>query len=143
VFSLVWRDTTFRETARYSLQGLALMPIFYCAIRFSGHPLLRPLNSPWAIKLGAYSYVIYLVHHMVMRVIATHVPAIAGKPFIMLLAALSISIAYAAAIDRFVDPYFKRLRHRYRTGGMNTAIHSNAPAAFAHPPNSEAVKDSM
>jgi peptidoglycan/LPS O-acetylase OafA/YrhL len=134
VFSLVWRDTAFRETARYSLQGLALMPIFYCAVRFSGHPLFRPLNSLWAVKLGVWSYAIYLVHYMVMRVIATHVPAIAGKPFIMLPAALLISIAYAAAIDRFVDPYFKRLRHRYRTGGMNPAIHSNAPTAFAHPP---------
>jgi peptidoglycan/LPS O-acetylase OafA/YrhL len=122
-FSLVWRDTAFRETARYSLQGLALMPIFYCAVRFSSHPLFRPLNSPWAIKLGVWSYAIYLVHYMVMRVIATHVPAIAGKPFIMLLAALPISIACAAAIDRFVDPYFRRLRDKCGTGGMTPAIH--------------------
>ncbi len=126
VFSLVYRDTLFRETARYSLQGLALMPIFYYAVRFSGHPLFRPLNSPWAVRLGVYSYAIYLVHYMVMRLIATHVPALATSPFssplTMLLPALLISIAYAAAIDRFIDPYFRRLRHKYRA-----ASSANAP----------------
>jgi hypothetical protein len=36
------------------------------------------------------------------------------SPFTLLLPALLISIAYAAAMDRFVDPYFRRLRHKYR-----------------------------
>jgi peptidoglycan/LPS O-acetylase OafA/YrhL len=121
VFSLVHRDTAFRETARYSLQGLALMPIFYYAVGFSGHPLFRPLNSPWAVRLGVYSYAIYLVHYMVMRLIATHVPALAISPLTMLLPALVISIAYAAALDRFVDPYFRRLRHQYRAASSAKA----------------------
>jgi peptidoglycan/LPS O-acetylase OafA/YrhL len=119
--SLLYRDAAFRETARYSIQGLSLMPVFYFAVRFAGHPLFRPLNSPWAVRLGVYSYAIYLVHYVAMRVIATHVPAIAGRPFLMLPSALLVSIAYAAAIDRIVDPYFRRLRHGYRTGGTYAA----------------------
>jgi peptidoglycan/LPS O-acetylase OafA/YrhL len=121
VFTLTFRDAAFRETARYSLQGLALMPIFYCAVRFSSHPLFRPLNSPWVTKLGTYSYAIYLVHYMVMRVIATHAPAIAVKPFIMLSATLVISITYAAAVDRFIDSYFRRLRYKYQIGSFSRA----------------------
>jgi peptidoglycan/LPS O-acetylase OafA/YrhL len=117
VFSLVYRDSIFRETARYTLQGLALMPIFYCAVRFSSHPLFRYLNSPWAMKLGRYSYAIYLIHFMVMNVVVTNAPALGGKPFIVLPTALVISIAYAAAIDRFVDPYFRQLRRKYRSVG--------------------------
>ena len=56
LFALVYRDPVFRETARYSIQGIALMPIFYFAVRFADAPLFRVLNTPWAMTLGTYSY---------------------------------------------------------------------------------------
>jgi peptidoglycan/LPS O-acetylase OafA/YrhL len=114
LLTVVYRDPIFRETIRYSIQGLALMPLFYFAIRFSGNPLFRYLNSPWAISLGTYSYAIYLVHYVVIRLIDKNVPAIGERPLLLFPAALLISIAYAAAVDRFVDPYFKRLRRKFR-----------------------------
>jgi peptidoglycan/LPS O-acetylase OafA/YrhL len=92
------------------------MPLFYFAVRFSNHQLFRHLNSPWAIMLGTYSYAIYLIHFVVIRSIAANAPTIAAKSFILFPIALLISIAYAAAIDRFVDPYFRRLRRRYAAG---------------------------
>jgi hypothetical protein len=46
--------------------------------------------------------------------IAKNAPVIAEKFFIVFPAALLISIAYAAAIDRFVDRFFRRLRRKYR-----------------------------
>jgi peptidoglycan/LPS O-acetylase OafA/YrhL len=119
LFTLVYRDATFRETYRYSIQGLALMPIFYFAVRFSGNWLFRHLNSPWAATLGVYSYAIYLLHLVVIWAIITSIPAIAFRPYIVLPVTLVISIAYAAAIDRFVDPYFRRLRHGFRTVGFD------------------------
>lgn len=114
LLTLVYRAPAFRETARYSIQGLALMPLFYLAVRFSGNWLFRYLNSPWAITLGVYSYAIYLIHYVVIRLIDLNTPAIGAKPYLLFPAALLISIAYAAAIDRFVDPFFKRLRHKFR-----------------------------
>ena len=119
LFTLVYRDATFRETIRYSIQGLALMPIFYFAVRFSGNWLFRGLNSSWAVTLGVYSYAIYLIHFVVIWVFITSLPSIAHPPSIVLPATLAISIAYAAAIDRFVDPYFRRLRHAFRTVGFD------------------------
>jgi peptidoglycan/LPS O-acetylase OafA/YrhL len=116
LLTLLYRDTAFRETVRYSLQGLALMPLFYFAIRFSDNKLFRNLNSLWAIKLGTYSYAIYLVHLVVINVIATNAPAMATRFFILFPAALLISTAYAAAMDRFVDRYFKTLRRKYQPG---------------------------
>jgi peptidoglycan/LPS O-acetylase OafA/YrhL len=116
LLTLVDRDTAFRETIRYSLQGIALMPLFYFAVRFSDNRLFRTLNTRWAIKLGTYSYAIYLIHLVVINVIATNAPAIATKSFILFPAALLISVAYAAAIDRFVDRYFRQLRRRYQPG---------------------------
>jgi peptidoglycan/LPS O-acetylase OafA/YrhL len=115
LLTLFYRDTAFRETIRYSLQGLALIPLFYFAVRFSDNRLFRHLNSVWAIRLGTYSYAIYLIHHVVINAIAKNAPAVAAKSFILFPTALLISIAYAAVIDRFVDRYFRQLRHKYRS----------------------------
>jgi peptidoglycan/LPS O-acetylase OafA/YrhL len=114
LLTLLYRDPTFRETARYSIQGLALMPIFYFAVRFSDNRLFRYLNTPWAITLGTYSYTIYLIHYVVIRSIDKSLPALATKSFILFPTALVISICYAAAVERFVEPYFRQLRRKFR-----------------------------
>ncbi|WP_257170274.1 acyltransferase [Bradyrhizobium sp. SRS-191] len=114
LLTLVYRDPAFRETARYSLQGLALMPLFYFAVRFADAPLFRPLNRSWVMTLGTYSYAIYLIHNVVIRAIDKTFPTIAAKPYLLFPLALLISILYAAAIERFVEPYFRELRHRLR-----------------------------
>lgn len=57
------RDDHFRDTLRYSLQGLALMPLI-TAICFTRalQPLTATLESRPARKLGAWSYSLYLYH---------------------------------------------------------------------------------
>jgi peptidoglycan/LPS O-acetylase OafA/YrhL len=113
LFTLLYRDPTFRETARYSIQGLALMPFFYFAICFADNRLFRYLNTPWAMTLGTYSYTIYLIHYVIIQTIEKNLPAIAAKPYILFPATLLISTAYAAAVARFIEPYFKKLRRRF------------------------------
>jgi len=44
IFSLIYREEVFRETLRYTLQGIALMPIFYYAIKNNKNPLFDWLN---------------------------------------------------------------------------------------------------
>jgi peptidoglycan/LPS O-acetylase OafA/YrhL len=116
LLTFLYRDAAFRETIRYSIQGLALMPLFYFAVRFSDNRLFQKLNSPWMVTLGTYSYAIYLIHYVVIRSIVKDVPALAEKSFILFPTALLISIAYAAVIDRFVDPHFRQLRRKYGFG---------------------------
>ena len=116
ILTLLYRDPTFRETIRYSIQGLALMPIFYFAVQFSDNRLFRKLNFTWAVTLGTYSYAIYLIHYVVISLIAKNVPAVAAMSFILFPTALLISIAYAAAVDRFVDRYFRQLRRKFGPG---------------------------
>jgi peptidoglycan/LPS O-acetylase OafA/YrhL len=113
LLTLVYRDAVFRETIRYSMQGLALMPIFYFAIRFSDNLLFRTLNLSLAVTLGTYSYAIYLIHYVVLKSMVKELPAISGKSFILFSSVMLISIAYAAIIDHFIDPYFRRLRRKY------------------------------
>jgi len=122
------RGEEFREGIRYSLQGLALMPMFYFAILFSDRLPFRYLNLPWVMKLGVYSYAIYLIHYVIIRLFSANAPAVAEKPYLMFPIAILISIAFAAAIDRYVDSYFLRLRKQYRTvPTADPAIVSTAP----------------
>ena len=127
LLTLLYRDVAFRETIRYDIQGLALMPLFYFAVRFSDNRLFRNLNLPWMVTLGTYSYAIYLIHYVVIRSIVKDVPVLAAKSFILFPIALVISIAYAAAIDRFVDPYFRQLRRKY---GFGIGAVSKVPVAL-------------
>ena len=118
LMTLLYRNETFREGIRYSLQGLALIPIFYFAIRFSDVQPFRFLNWPLVKRVGVYSYAIYLSHYVVIRLFVADFPWVAEKPYLMFPAALLISIGFAAVIDRFVDPYFRQLRRQMRPGAV-------------------------
>ena len=58
LFSLLYRSSSFRETARYSVQGLALVPIFYCVIKYHHLKVFSFLNSKVFRTMGVYSYAI-------------------------------------------------------------------------------------
>ena len=47
-----------------TLQGLALLPIFYAAVRFPTWLIFRPLNIGWVRFMGVLSYSLYLVHQV-------------------------------------------------------------------------------
>ncbi len=61
-FCFVWRDETFRETLRYTLQGIALFPIFWLAIRHPNWLVFRWLNWRPVRFFGVISYTFYLSH---------------------------------------------------------------------------------
>jgi peptidoglycan/LPS O-acetylase OafA/YrhL len=123
LLSLIYRNPIFRETFRYSLQGVALFPVFYFAIRFHDNALFRHLNSAWAIRLGTYSYAIYLIHQVIIFAIDKNAPFIRNNPNFIFPTTLMISIAYAAVIDRFADQYFKKLRRKYRSAERLSISH--------------------
>jgi len=53
--TLVIREDSFRATLRYTLQGLALMPLFHYAITMYDAPVFRPLNWPAVRLIGTLS----------------------------------------------------------------------------------------
>lgn len=126
--TLFYRGEAFREGARYSLQGIALMAIFYFAIQFFDRWPFRGLNWPMVRKLGVYSYSIYLIHFVIIRCIWLNAPAIATKPYLVFPIALLLSVVFAAVIDRFVDRYLRRLRSRYRTVSPRGALPASLPS---------------
>ena len=112
--TIAWRDTYFRETFRYSLQGLALMPVFYFAIKYAAHFPFTLFNHPWVARIGVYSYAMYLIHHIVINVIEKNAPRLAAAKPLLVLMTFVIATLYAAILDVYVDSYFRSLRKKFR-----------------------------
>jgi peptidoglycan/LPS O-acetylase OafA/YrhL len=108
--TFVVRDEQFRETIRYTLQGVGLVPVFVCAIRYPTWWLFRPLNYSWVRFLGALTYSFYLVHFTVLLALADRLPNVHSFPRAVVAMAASFGLAYA--IFRLVERPLTPLRHR-------------------------------
>jgi peptidoglycan/LPS O-acetylase OafA/YrhL len=110
IASLLFRDDRFRETFRYSLQGLALYPLFVCAIRNPRLPAFRLLDHPVLRRIGELSYSLYLLHHVVISGVQRWVPL----PRVLQGAiALGLAFALSSAIWRWIERPCARLRKRF------------------------------
>jgi peptidoglycan/LPS O-acetylase OafA/YrhL len=87
------RGDEFRETLRYSLQGVALTAVFIAAIRFSRWPIFALLNTRLMEFIGLLSYSLYLLHLAVIYGVARTVPNVSS----IAQGALSLAIAVALA----------------------------------------------
>ena len=61
-----------------------------------------------------FSYAIYLIHDIAIHTVVRNAPELAANPFALGLIVLAASLVFAAAIETFVDPAFRRLRDLYR-----------------------------
>lgn len=111
LISFIYRDAIFRETFRYSLQGVALIPLFYSTLRAQRFSIARRiLESGPLIWIGRLSYSIYLWHFSVMSITKEMTENAAAVPMINLAASLVMaSISYY-----FVEGYFLKVRAYYR-----------------------------
>ncbi len=102
-------DHQARESVRYSLQGLALYPIFVAAIRWPQWLPFKILNLRSVKFVGVLSYSLYLLHQVVIYAIyqQTEEPTV-------LKGAVAFVIALAAAwvIYEVVEKPSARLRRR-------------------------------
>jgi peptidoglycan/LPS O-acetylase OafA/YrhL len=111
VFTFVYRADWFRETLRYTLQGIGLVPVFVTAMRFPSWGPFRFLNRSWVAFFGGLTYSLYLLHHVVLYTLRAHLPSV--HPVLQGVLGLAISVALALAMYRFVERPFARLRRRF------------------------------
>jgi peptidoglycan/LPS O-acetylase OafA/YrhL len=104
--TFVWRSPGFRETFRYSLQGVALIPVFVVAVRYPTWGPCRALNLRVMRFLGVLSYPLYLVHHVLLAAL----PVTSGWVRAPLALALSIGVAWL--IHELVEKPCARVRKR-------------------------------
>ena len=107
--TLIARDELFRETARYTLQGVALAPIFIAAISFPAAWPFRILNLRPVRWIGLLSYSLYLVHLPIIRFLETkfHLANVQ-----LLVISLVASLAVSATIYLTVEVRCAELRRR-------------------------------
>jgi len=98
VGSLLVRAEIFRDTVRYTIQGIALYPIFIASIRFPEWILFKPLNWKWVRFVGVLSYSLYLVHFMVIKFLLTVVPDLGTLVIGVLSLIISLALSYAIYI---------------------------------------------
>ena len=88
------RDPVFRETLRYSVQGVGLLLIFNYALRNAGLPA-KALSHRGLAYVGAISYFLYLIH-MPMIEFAERIDAPVPAAFFA-------SVLLAEAVRRYVE----------------------------------------
>jgi len=86
--TLLVRDPRFRETIRYSLQGLAFVPLFCALFRSRSAPawLRTALESRTMVFVGAVSYSLYFYHFLGLSIAsALFAPETVGRAALALL----------------------------------------------------------
>jgi peptidoglycan/LPS O-acetylase OafA/YrhL len=107
--SFLWRADAFRDTLRYTLQGLGLFPLFYCAIRYSRLPVFAWLDSRPMRALGLISYTFYLSHEAALDLARK---ALGTDGALRAVAGFALTVAFSAACYVLVERRFARLRRR-------------------------------
>ena len=123
--SLLWRNEAYRQTFRYTLQSVALLPIFFHIVSSPSAWQVRWLSWAPLRWLGWVSYSFYLVHFGVLEELHVHTTM---SRSVIGLVALAISLALAELIRRTVELPLRHLAHA-RSGAKKSAPVSAIPQA--------------
>lgn len=89
-----------RETIRYSIQGIGLLPCFYCAIRFPEWGCFRPLSWGWVRFIGVLSYSLYLVHGLLGHLLADWIRPVLAVEVCGFVASMALAWLFREAIEK-------------------------------------------
>jgi peptidoglycan/LPS O-acetylase OafA/YrhL len=103
------KSESFKQSFSYTLEGIGLVPIFVCAMRFPGWFAFPLLNLRPVAFVGVLSYSLYLVHPTVLFGVGLYVHR--SVPVRGVAAGL-ISLALALGIYVLVEKPAARLRRR-------------------------------
>lgn len=109
---LLVRNEVFRETVRYSIQGIALTVLFIAAIRFPKWLPMRALNTKPLMFLGLLSYSLYLLHYAVLFGVERNLPSLnpIGQGVLALVASIMCSWLIYVVIEKPCAGLRKKLR---------------------------------
>lgn len=111
LFTILYRDPVFRETARYSIQGIGLFLIFNFLMRDTG--ILSAALQIKPLKTTAdYSYVLYLIHVPLLK--ASETILTAQSIWLRYSVAIILSFCFAAVVHRFVEQPLMSWRKAYQ-----------------------------
>jgi peptidoglycan/LPS O-acetylase OafA/YrhL len=110
LLGFVLRDEAFRESFRYTIQGLGLFPGFYCAVRFSRWPVFAWLQTRPVRAMGLISYTFYLCHVGILRLVELYVDVgMIGRAVLGLAGSIAFCTAMYFLVERRLSRWRKRL----------------------------------
>jgi len=111
--TFIYRDPVFRETLRYSLQGIALLPLFYLAISRRNWFIFYLLNCKWIRALGRVSYEFYLFHMMAMHLVADLLGRMGVHSHLLfIIFAFLLTLGISMLINHFIGIPFAHKRRK-------------------------------
>jgi peptidoglycan/LPS O-acetylase OafA/YrhL len=102
--------SAFSNSLRYTVQGLGLLPLFYCAIRFHDRALFRWLEAPLVRGLGIISYTLYLSHMACIRILER----VFGVHVLVVIAAFAAAVIFSTASYFLLERRLAALRSKLR-----------------------------
>jgi peptidoglycan/LPS O-acetylase OafA/YrhL len=109
IATFLYRSEGFRNTFRYTIQGVALMPLLIAAIRFQGSWVVKILNLAWVRFLGVLSYSLYLCHSIILEAI---IGVWAIGPIATGAAGILCALIFATLVHFFVERPCTTVRKR-------------------------------
>jgi peptidoglycan/LPS O-acetylase OafA/YrhL len=128
----LFHRTAVSATVQYTIEGLALIPIFVVAIRYSKWGIFRLLNHPWVVLIGVLSYSMYISEQIINALVHGNVP---GGEIVHGPMYLALTLGFAWAMYRVVERPCARVRKRLSAGAPRGRAVRAAAASDAAPPD--------
>ncbi len=109
LFTFLSLSDWFHENFRFTLQGIALLPWFFCAIRYHSWPIFAWLNSRVMQLMGLISYTFYLIHVKAIEFTSRYLDP---HHWTTLFVALAVGIGFSTLMYVLVESNVAKLRRR-------------------------------
>lgn len=109
MLSFAYRNPFFRDTFRYTLQAIGLIPIFFLLILPHKNLLTRLLEVRVLTWMGQLSYSMYLIHHTLFH----HFYHLYRPTFWIPCVVLLLTAVYAQAMRMLVEKPLQKARQRF------------------------------
>jgi peptidoglycan/LPS O-acetylase OafA/YrhL len=113
LLTFLFRNPIFRETVRYTLQGLAIAPLFYYVVHYPETYIGRLLNNRVLSYIGVLSYSLYLLHAAVLL----QMQRIVHGELTVAILTLPVTIALGFLARVLIEKPMEKLRARLRPHG--------------------------
>jgi peptidoglycan/LPS O-acetylase OafA/YrhL len=111
---LIVRDVFFRNTFRYSLQGLSLFIIIPAVVSTPAYPVInRLLSGRVLVFIGKISYSVYLVHMVAISLVSYFVSGL--HSFVYYISAAALTILFALCSYYIVEKPLMGLRKKFKS----------------------------